>query len=64
MLEGYVDHCDPLRVIGWAFDTERQRRQHDYLNPPTVNCRYLAVWIAIDDIPADCRPVRARSESP
>ena len=23
MFEGHVDHCDPLRVIGWAYDTER-----------------------------------------
>ena len=44
-----------LALTGWR-STQRAWHQDDYLNPPTVNCRYLAVWIALDDIPADCGP--------
>lgn len=36
--------------------TERRWHQDDYLNPPYVNSRYAAVWMALDDIHPDSGP--------
>ncbi|WP_374126605.1 phytanoyl-CoA dioxygenase family protein, partial [Sphingomonas sp. 28-62-11] len=36
--------------------TERGWHQDEYLNPPGTNGRYLAVWIAVDDIPEESGP--------
>jgi hypothetical protein len=44
-----------LNLTGWI-STERNWHQDDYLNPPFLNSYYLAVWIALDDIPAESGP--------
>lgn len=45
-----------LNLTGW-FSSERNWHQDDYLNLPFVNCWYLAVWIALDDIHSDMGPL-------
>jgi SAM-dependent methyltransferase len=44
-----------LNLTGWV-STERDWHQDDYLNPPTVNSHYAAVWFALDDIQSDSGP--------
>ena len=44
-----------LNLTNWI-STERNWHQDDYLNPPTLNSWYLAVWIALDDIHPDAGP--------
>lgn len=44
-----------LNLTGWV-STERDWHQDDYLNPPSVNNHYLAVWFALDDISPDAGP--------
>jgi hypothetical protein len=44
-----------LNLTGWV-STERKWHQDDYLNPSHVNGRYIAAWIALDDISPDCGP--------
>lgn len=44
-----------LALTGWV-STERNWHQDSYLNPPNVWSKYLAVWIAIDDITEDSGP--------
>jgi len=44
-----------LCLTGWV-STERGWHQDDYLNPPTVNSWYAAVWMALDDIDPDSGP--------
>jgi ectoine hydroxylase-related dioxygenase (phytanoyl-CoA dioxygenase family) len=44
-----------LNLTGWV-STERAWHQDTYLNPPEVGDRYLAVWIALEDIHADAGP--------
>jgi Phytanoyl-CoA dioxygenase (PhyH) len=60
-LLGMVEHLlgEPpllhLNLTGWV-STERDWHQDTYLNPPEVGDRYLAVWIALEDIHADAGP--------
>lgn len=44
-----------LNLTGWT-STERDWHQDDYLNPPTVNGHYAAVWTALDAIKPDAGP--------
>lgn len=44
-----------LNLTDWV-STERNWHQDDYLNPPTVNSHYAAVWMALDDIHPDSGP--------
>lgn len=44
-----------LNLTGWI-STERNWHQDDYLNPPFVNCNYVAAWLALDDIHPDSGP--------
>lgn len=44
-----------LCLTGWV-STERGWHQDDYLNPPTVNSWYAAVWMALDEINPDSGP--------
>lgn len=44
-----------LNLTGWV-STERNWHCDDYLNPAHVNTWYAAVWMALDDIPADSGP--------
>jgi len=44
-----------LNLTGWI-STERNWHQDDYLNPPTVNNWYAAVWFALDAIHPDSGP--------
>ena len=44
-----------LNLTGWV-STERNWHQDDYLNPPSVNGWYLAVWMALDDIGPETGP--------
>jgi len=44
-----------LNLTGWT-STERTWHQDDYLNSAEINGWYLAVWMAMDDIPPDCGP--------
>jgi SAM-dependent methyltransferase len=44
-----------LNLTGWV-STERDWHQDNYLNPPTVNGHYLAVWTALDRIQPDAGP--------
>lgn len=41
-----------LNLTKWV-SSERDWHQDDYLNPPTVNAHYAAVWFALDDIHQD-----------
>jgi 2-polyprenyl-3-methyl-5-hydroxy-6-metoxy-1,4-benzoquinol methylase len=60
-LSGMLEHLlgEPmalhLTLTGWV-STERAWHQDDYLNPPTVNGHYAAVWTALDEIKPDCGP--------
>ncbi len=42
--------------LTWWRSTERGWHQDDYLNPPTVNGWYAAVWMALADIHPDSGP--------
>ncbi len=44
-----------LNLTGWV-STERDWHQDDYLNPPSVNNHYLAVWFALDEISPEAGP--------
>ncbi len=44
-----------LCLTGWI-STKREWHQDDYLNPDFVNCWYIAIWIALDDIHPDSGP--------
>ncbi len=44
-----------LNLTGWI-STERNWHQDDYLNPPSVNNHYAAVWFALHDISPDAGP--------
>lgn len=44
-----------LNLTGWV-STERDLHQDSYLNPDFVGTRYIAAWMALDDIHADSGP--------
>lgn len=44
-----------LNLTGWS-STERNWHQDDYLNPAHVNSWYVAVWMALGEVGADCGP--------
>lgn len=44
-----------LKLTNWR-STERNWHQDDYLNPPTLNSWYVAVWMALEDISEDAGP--------
>lgn len=44
-----------LNLTGWV-TTERDWHQDSYLNPPHVGDRYVALWLALDDIDPDSGP--------
>jgi hypothetical protein len=44
-----------LNLTGWI-STERTWHQDDYLNPPFIVSHYAAVWIALEDVPAESGP--------
>jgi hypothetical protein len=57
IMQGLLDEPPVLNLnlTGWV-STERKWHQDDYLNPGHVNGRYIAAWIALDDIHPDCGP--------
>lgn len=44
-----------LNLTGWV-STERGWHQDDYLNPDFIYCRYISVWIALENISPESGP--------
>jgi ectoine hydroxylase-related dioxygenase (phytanoyl-CoA dioxygenase family) len=44
-----------LNLTGWV-STQRDWHQDSYLNPPNVGDKYVAIWLALDDIDPESGP--------